>query len=39
MKKVFKISSALFVAAFMCVFGSMTAFAATWDIDHSWQLI
>ena len=27
MKKVFKISSALFVAAFMCVFGSMTAFA------------
>ena len=39
MKRAAKAIIAVYSAVFMFVFGSMTAFAATWDIDHSWQLI
>ena len=39
MKRAAKALVAVYFALFMCIFGGMTAFAVTWDIDHSWQLI
>ncbi|MCR5601997.1 MAG: hypothetical protein K6G33_14820 [Ruminococcus sp.] len=39
MKLSVKVSIALFLSAFMCIFGCCSAFAASWNIDHSWQLI
>lgn len=39
MKRVFKTLIAVYFAVIMCAFSGISAFAVTWEIDHSWQLI